>query len=45
MPIQFQYLTDIEGDLAFFKKHVRHSKIVRFTNAEEDELEFISKLI
>jgi phosphoglycolate phosphatase-like HAD superfamily hydrolase len=38
--VKFQYLTDVEGDLQFFKKHIRQSEILHFTNKDEDQLEF-----
>lgn len=42
MTIEFQYITDVEGDLDFFKKQIINSKIVRFANSDKNELEFIS---
>lgn len=42
MTIEFQYITDVEGDLVYFKKQINNSKIVQFTNEEENELEFIA---
>lgn len=42
MTIKFQYITDTEGDLDFFKKQIKNSNIVRFTNDDENEIKFIS---
>src|SRR3990167_866761 len=38
----FQFVTDVEGDLDFFKKQIRRSQVVRFTDTTESALTFIS---
>jgi hypothetical protein len=43
MKVKFQYITDIEGDLKFFKTQIKKSQVVRFATHDENSLEFVSK--
>jgi len=42
MLLKFQFVTDVEGDLRFFKKQIHESHLVRFSDPEETTLEFIN---
>src|SRR3990167_3154630 len=38
----FQFVTDIEGHLDYFKQQIRHSQVVKFIDSYESEITFIN---